>query len=67
MELFLRNPGQLLPKETLLERVWGFESEAEYNNLSVYLMFLRRKIAFIGANVEIKASRGLGYALEAKK
>lgn len=67
MELFLRNPGQLLPKETLLERVWGFESEAEYNNLSVYLTFLRRKIAFIGANVEIKASRGLGYALEAKK
>ena len=67
MELFLRNPSQLLPKETLLERVWGFESEAEYNNLSVYLTFLRRKITFIGANVEIKASRGLGYALEAKK
>lgn len=67
MELFLRNPGQLLPKETLLERVWGFESEAEYNNLSVYLTFLRRKITFIGANVEIKAARGLGYALEAKK
>ena len=67
MELFLRNPGQLLPKETLLERVWGFENEAEYNNLSVYLTFLRRKIAFVGANVEIKASRGLGYALEEKK
>lgn len=66
MELFLRNPGQLLPKETIVERVWGFEDEAEYNNLSVYLTFLRRKIAFIGAQIEIRASRGLGYTLEEK-
>lgn len=66
MELFLRNPGQLLPKETIVERVWGFDDEAEYNNLSVYLTFLRRKIAFIGAHIEIRASRGLGYTLEEK-
>ena len=64
MELFLRNPGQLLPKETIVERVWGFEDEAEYNNLSVCLTFLRRKIAFIGAQIEIRASRSLGYTLE---
>ena len=64
MELFLRNPRQLLPKETILERVWGFDNEAEYNNLSVYLTFLRRKLAFVGAHVEIRASRGLGYMLE---
>ena len=65
MELFLRNPGQILPKETLIERVWGFESDAEYNNLEVYVSFLRKKLAFVGAQVKIKASRGLGYALEA--
>lgn len=64
MELFLRNPHQLLPKETILERVWGFDNEAEYNNLSVYLTFLRRKLAFVGVHVEIRASRGLGYMLE---
>ena len=64
MELFLRNPHQLLPKEIILERVWGFDNEAEYNNLSVYLTFLRRKLAFVGAHVEIRASRGLGYMLE---
>ncbi len=64
MELFLRNPHQLLLKETILERVWGFDNEAEYNNLSVYLTFLRRKLAFVGAHVEIRASRGLGYMLE---
>lgn len=66
LEFFMRNPGQVVPKETLLERVWGFENEAEYNNLSVYLTFLRRKIAFVGANIEIRASRGLGYSLEEK-
>ena len=64
MELFIRNPHQLLPRESILERVWGFDNEAEYNNLSVYLTFLRRKIAFIGSSVEIRASRGLGYMLE---
>ena len=66
LEFFMRNPGQVVPKETLLERVWGFENEAEYNNLSVYLTFLRQKIAFVGANIEIRASRGLGYSLEEK-
>ena len=65
MELFLRNPGQILPKETLIERVWGFESDAEYNNLEVYVSFLRKKLAFVGADVKLKATRGLGYSLEA--
>ena len=65
MELFLRNPGQILPKETLIERVWGFESDAEYNNLEVYISFLRKKLTFIGASVKLKATRGLGYSLEA--
>ena len=64
MEIFIRNPHQLLPRESIVERVWGFDNEAEYNNLSVYLTFLRRKIAFIGSSVEIRASRGLGYMLE---
>ena len=64
MELFLRNPGQILPKETLIERVWGYESDAEYNNLEVYVSFLRKKLSVIGAKLKIKASRGLGYSLE---
>ena len=64
MELFLRNPGQILPKETLIERVWGYESDAEYNNLEVYVSFLRKKLAFIGAPVKLKATRGMGYSIE---
>ena len=64
MELFLRNPGQILPKETLIERVWGYDSDTEYNSLEVYVSFLRKKLGFIGAGVKLKATRGLGYALE---
>lgn len=64
MELFLRNPGQILPKEMMTERIWGFDSEAEYNNLEVYVSFLRKKINFVGSKVRIKATRGIGYSLE---
>ena len=64
MELFLRNPGQILTKETLQERVWGLESEAEYNNLEVYVSFLRKKLAFLSADIKIKVTRGVGYSLE---
>ena len=67
MEIFLRNPGQILPKETIQERVWGYDSEAEYNNLEVYVSFLRKKLSFVGAGVKIKASRGLGYSLETEE
>ena len=66
MELFLRNAGQVLPRETLVERVWGMEDDAEYNQLAVYLTFLRRKLTFIGSQVEIRALRGVGYSLEEK-
>ena len=64
MEIFLRNPSQILTKETLQDRVWGLESDAEYNNLEVYVSFLRKKLSFIGSRMKIKATRGVGYALE---
>jgi len=64
MEYFLRNPSQILPRETIQERVWGYDSEAEYNNLEVYVSFLRKKLSFLGSNVKLKAARGLGYSLE---
>ncbi len=64
MELFLRNPGQILPKDMIQDRVWGIESDAEYNNLEVYISFLRKKLSFIGSRVKIRATRGIGYSLE---
>ena len=64
MELLLRNSGQILPRETIQERVWGLESDAEYNNLEVYISFLRKKLSFLGSDVKIRATRGVGYSLE---
>ncbi len=64
MEMFLRNPKQILPKETIFDRVWGYESEADYSNLEVYMSFVRKKLNFLGSKVKIKASRGIGYSLE---
>ena len=64
MELFLRNPAQILTKDTIQDRVWGLESDAEYNNLEVYVSFLRKKLGFIGSRMRIKATRGVGYSLE---
>jgi len=67
MELLLRNSGQILPREMIQERVWGLENEAEYNNLEVYLSFLRKKLSFLGSEVKIRATRGVGYSLETEK
>ena len=64
LEYFLRNRGRILTRDQLVQRVWGYDSDAEYNNLAVYLSFLRRKLAFVGSTVEIRAVRGGGYALE---
>ena len=64
MELFLRNSGQTLPKDTIFDRVWGYDSEADVSTVEVYISFLRKKLAFIGSGLKIKATRGIGYSLE---
>ena len=50
----------------MLERIWGYDSEAEYNNVEVYITFIRRKLKLIESKVNIKAVRGIGYKLEVK-
>lgn len=64
MRLLLRSGGHLLPKETLLARVWGFDSEAVENHVEVYITFLRKKLNSIGSNLRICAARRMGYHLE---
>lgn len=64
LEYLMRNPDQILSKEKIYEKVWGFDSEAESNNLEAYLSFIRKKINIIGSKIKIKAIRGLGYKLE---
>lgn len=64
LEFFLRNQGQVLEKEQIATKIWGYESDAEYNNVEVYVSFLRRKFNYLGVNVCIRAVRGVGYILE---
>ena len=64
MELFMRNPGITFSAEALLERIWGLNSDAEVGSVWVYISYLRKKLAALGANVEIRSKRGLGYSLE---
>ena len=63
LEYLISNQGQILTREQLAVKIWGFESEAEYNNVEVYMSFTRKKLSFVGAKVEIKAVRGIGYEL----
>lgn len=64
MELLMRNGKQIVTKEQLLVKVWGYDSEAEDNNVEVYISFLRRKLGHIHSNVRIKTLRMVGYCLE---
>lgn len=63
LEYLIANQGQILTREQLAVKIWGFDSEAEYNNVEVYMSFIRKKLAFLGAQTKIKAVRGLGYEL----
>lgn len=64
LELFLRNPGQTLPRETILLRVWGMDCDVEDGNLDNYTYFLRRSLRRIGSRVQLATVRGVGYRLE---
>ncbi|MBQ7726943.1 MAG: response regulator transcription factor [Clostridia bacterium] len=63
LEYMIANQGHILTREQLAVKIWGFESEAEYNNVEVYMSFTRKKLSFIGAKTVIKAVRGIGYEL----
>ena len=66
LEYMFSNQGQIMTREQLAVKIWGFDNEAEYNNVEVYMSFTRKKLAFVGSGVEIKAVRGLGYELREK-
>lgn len=67
MRLLLQSGERNLSKETILARVWGYDSNAVENHVEVYVGFLRKKLASIGSNIRIEAVRRLGYHLEMDK
>ena len=64
MELLMRNGSQIVSKEQLILKVWGYDSAAEDNNVEVYISFLRRKLTHLQSTVKIKTLRMVGYCLE---
>ena len=65
MELLMLNQGRYLSSETILEKVWGYDTEAELGAVWVYISYLRKRLAGLGSQVELRAKRGIGYTLEA--
>lgn len=63
MEILIRNAGRIIPKEELLVKVWGYDSDAEYNNVEVYVSFLRKKLSHIRSQTVIRTVRGVGYSM----
>ena len=64
MELLMRNQGMLISAERMLEKIWGFDTEADISVVWVYISYLRKKLSALGANVRIRAQRNAGYTLE---
>ena len=67
LEMMMMNKNRLISTERFMEKIWGYDSDAEINVVWVYISYLRKKLQQIGADIEIKATRGVGYSLEEKK
>jgi DNA-binding response OmpR family regulator len=64
MNLLLKRKNLITPKETIIVRLWGYDSDADDNNVEVYIFFLRKKLKFLESRVTIKTTRNVGYSLE---
>ncbi|MEI3578841.1 MAG: response regulator transcription factor [Acutalibacteraceae bacterium] len=64
LELLMQNPGNLISAERLMEKIWGYDSETEISVVWVYISYLRKKLSALGANIQIRATRNVGYCLE---
>jgi len=67
LELMMSNPSHLISAERFIEKIWGYDSEAEVNVVWVYISYLRKKLTALHANIQIKATRNVGYSLEEVK
>lgn len=64
LEILLLNKNQIISKESLISKIWGYDNNAEYNYVEVYASFLRKKLKLLKTKVKIKAVRGMGYKME---
>ena len=67
IDLLFENPHQIIKKERIIEKIWGGDSDAEYNNVEVYISFIRKKMEQLKVKTQIRTARGIGYSLEEGK
>lgn len=61
---FMQRPRVIVTKDDLISKIWGYDSDAEYNNIEVYISFLRKKLGYVNSTTSITTVRGVGYKLE---
>ena len=61
---FMQRPKTIVTKDELISKIWGYDSDAEYNNIEVYISFLRKKLGYVASTTNITTVRGVGYKLE---
>lgn len=64
IKYFMERPKCVVSKDDLITKLWGFDSEVEYNNIEVYISFIRKKLAYLNSKVSIITIRGVGYRME---
>lgn len=64
LEMLILSDGKAINKERFIEKIWGFDTDAEYNAIEVYVSFIRKKLMALNSNVNVKSIRGFGYILE---
>ena len=64
LRYFMQRPKSVVSKDDLITKLWGYDSDIEYNNIEVYISFLRKKLAYVESNVKITTIRRVGYRLE---
>lgn len=67
LEYLMLNKGHILTKDMIITKVWGYDESSDYNNLEVYISFLRKKLTFVKAEAVIATKKGIGYSLEKSK
>ena len=66
LEMLILSNGKSIDKEKFITKIWGYDSDAEYNTIEVYISFLRKKLLAVSSKTEIKSLRSIGYTLESK-
>lgn len=67
LQLLFDNPKQIITKERIIEKIWGNDNDIEYNNVEVYISFIRRKLEYLKVQTQIRTARGIGYSLEERR